>query len=274
MDNNSVKFKYTGALDLARTFDCGQCFRFAQSDGVWCGVSRGRLMRFSSDEPGTLTVSGCDEETAREFLALDEDYDAIDSELLGVLDGKALEYMKAASEAGRGIRILRQDPFETLCSFILSQNNNIPRIKKLVEAMCVSFGEKHTSDDGKEYYAFPTPEAIYEAGIDRIFELKTGFRAKYLHDAADAVLHGRIDLEAIKEMPSDEAVSQLCRIKGVGVKVASCTVLFGLGKLDVFPVDVWIKRALEEDFGEGFDHRVFGRYAGIAQQYIYYYKRG
>jgi len=271
MNNDSIKIKYSGkgSLDLDRTFDCGQCFRFFKDGDSWKGISRGRMLTFTPAGDGCVEVTGCDEVTARHFLALDDDYDAYDSEILSCLDGKALDYMTAACAAGRGIRILRQEPFETLCSFILSQNNNIPRIKKLVEALCVNFGEKF----GDGLYAFPTPKALYDAGIDRIFELKTGFRAKYLHDAADAVLSGRIDLDEVSQMPSHEAITQLCRIKGVGVKVASCTVLFGLGRLDVFPVDVWIKRALEEDFGEGFDPAVFGRLGGVAQQYIYYYKR-
>jgi len=276
MDNNCIRLKYSGvgALDLDRTFDCGQCFRFYKDGDSWKGVSRGRMLTFTAVSDGEIEVRGCDEETARHFLALDDDYDAFDREILSVLDGRALEYMTGACRVGHGIRILRQDPFETLCSFILSQNNNIPRIKKLVEALCMNFGESFTDEaTGEVYYSFPTPKALYDAGVDRIFELKTGFRAKYLYDAAEAVLDGRIDLDALYDMPTADAVTQLCRIKGVGVKVASCTVLFGFGKLDVFPVDVWIKRALDEDFGEGFDHTVFGRYAGIAQQYIYYCKR-
>ncbi len=271
--NDSIKLKYTGSFDLARTFDCGQCFRFYSEDDAWKGVSRGQLLTFRDLGDSTLSVDGCDAATAESFLSLDTDYAAINAEILSLLSEDAhREYMTAAMASGEGIRIIRQEPFETLMSFIISQNNNIPRIKKIVESLCRTYGEKLDIDG--EFYAFPTPEAILSAGIEGLAELKTGFRAKYLYDAAEAVTSGRVDLDAICDLDTDSAIEALCRIKGVGVKVASCTLLFGYNRLDVFPVDVWIKRALDEDFGEGFDHRVFGRYAGIAQQYIYYHKRG
>ena len=173
-----------------------------------------------------------------------------------------------AIEAGKGIRILRQDAFETLISFIISQNNNIPRIKKLVEALCRECGEK-TSDG----YAFPTPEAIVDLGVDKLREMKTGFRAAYIYDAATRVAEGKIDLEGLKALDTDTVLTELQKIKGVGLKVASCVALFGLNKLDTFPVDVWIKRVLEKYYPEGLDISALGDYRGLSQQYLFYYER-
>jgi len=275
MNCESTDISYTGTLDLAATFDCGQCFRFScdEESGVWSGVVRSKLWSFYIPEPGILRISGCSEEEARHFLMLDTDYESMGARFLEPLNGRAHEFMAAAIEKGRGIRILRQDPFETLCSFIISQNNNIPRIKKIVEDMSRELGEPFTDENGVVRYAFPTPEALYEAGVDRIFALKTGFRAKYIYDVAEAVITKRIDFDSLWTIPSAEAVEQLKRLRGVGLKVASCALLFGYGRLDVFPVDIWIKRALADDFTEDFDPTVFGEYAGVAQQYIFYYKR-
>ena len=172
-------------------------------------------------------------------------------------------------EYGRGIRILRQDGWEALCSFIISQNNNIPRIKKIIENMSKTFGEKI----GDDLYAFPTAKALYEAGEDKIFELKTGFRAKYIYDAAKKVANGEIDLSLIDKMPTKDALEYLMQIKGVGLKVASCALLFGFNKTDAFPVDVWVKRVLEKYYPNGLDLDNLGDYAGMIQQYLFYYER-
>ena len=135
--------------------------------------------------------------------------------------------------------------------------------------MSREFGEKID----ETHYSFPTAEALYNAGVDKIFELKTGFRAKYIYDAAEKVVTGKIDLLSIDKMTTDEALEYLMQIKGVGLKVASCALLFGFNKTDAFPVDVWVKRVLEKYYPHGLDLSNLGAYAGMIQQYLFYYKR-
>ena len=135
--------------------------------------------------------------------------------------------------------------------------------------MSREFGEKID----ETHYAFPTAEALYNAGVDKIFELKTGFRAKYIYDAAEKVVTGKIDLSAVDKMTTEEALEYFMQIKGVGLKVASCALLFGFNKTDAFPVDVWVKRVLEKYYPDGLDLTNLGAYAGMIQQYLFYYER-
>ena len=175
------------------------------------------------------------------------------------------ETMSRAVGYGRGIRILRQDPFETLISFIVSQNNNIPRIKKIITALCENYGENR---------AFPTPEALAGASVDDLFALRTGFRAKYIHDAAVKVASGEVNLSEIAACKDyGKCTEMLCRIHGVGPKVSSCVLLFGFHKTEAFPVDVWMKKSLARHFPDGFDPAPLGRYKGLCQQYLFYYER-
>ena len=193
--------------------------------------------------------------------------------------------MDAACEHGRGIRILRQDPYEALISFIISQNNNIPRIKKIIEALSVNCGEsielpseaeKHTSGVSS-LCTFPTCEALMSLGEQGLFELKTGFRAKYIYDAVTRLSGGELSLSDVGACSDTaECIEKLCAVKGIGLKVASCIALFGMGRYDAFPIDVWMKRVAEKYFAEeaeSFSAARFGRYAGIAQQYLFYYER-
>lgn len=267
-----LEIKRPPHFDLDKIFDCGQSFRFEKGeDGVWEGVAYGRVLRASQDEEHVYLNCTKDEyeKLWRRYLCLDEDYDVINADIkehfrYGVIDD--------AMKAGDGIRILRQEPWETLCSFIISQNNNIPRIKSLISAVCASYGEKFTYD-GKTYYAFPTPEALLSAGEEGLKALKTGFRAGYLISAAEHCVNG-LDLCRIRdEYTYDEGLKELCGIKGVGPKVASCTLLFALDKTGAFPVDVWIKKTIDKYFGGSLDISSLGDYAGIAQQYLFYYER-
>lgn len=275
-------------FDVAKTFDCGQSFRFdpvpdTKHETEFSGVAFGRHISFAQDG-GSLYVYNT---TANEFerlwkyyLGLDMDYRSIEQEITCLSQS---EHMACAAERGRGIRILRQDPFETLISFIISQNNNIPRIKKLVDALSARCGEKIEISEAEEehlsgassLYAFPSAEKIKELGIDGLAELKMGFRAKYIYDAVEKVISGEIDLAKIKCAEStDDCLAELCIIKGVGLKVANCAALFGLERYDAFPIDVWIKKVAEKRFaGEEFSAARFGRYAGIAQQFLFYYER-
>ncbi len=275
LDNGipTVEVEYNGAFSVAKTFDCGQCFRFdpvegSEYDAEFAGVAYGRYVSFAQ-RGDRLYIKGSDtadfENIWRSYLALDADYDAIDADILSRSSTPAL---RDAIEYGKGIRILRQEPWEAVCSFIISQNNNIPRIKKLVSAMSERYGEPL----GGGQFAFPTPEALNAAGEASIFELKTGFRAKYISDAAARVADGRLDLGDLGDT-TEAAKAKLCEVKGIGPKVALCSLLFGFSRLDAFPVDVWIRRVMEKYFHEGFTPDELGPYAGIAQQYLFYYER-
>ena len=208
------------------------------------------------------------EEIWAHYLGLDADYTVIRQNLNENRPQDA--HLSEAMKQGRGIRILRQEPWETLCTFIISQNNNIPRITSLVDALCRAAGED--MGDG-ESFSFPTPEAVAKLGVDGLFALKTGFRAGYLYDAAQKVSSGEITLDAVKTLKTEEAETLLRRIKGVGPKVAACALLFGFEKNDAFPIDVWVKRVMAEFYPEGIAPSDFGEYAGIAQQYLFYYRR-
>ena len=181
--------------------------------------------------------------------------------------------MNKAIEVSRGIRILRQDSWECICSFIISQNNNIPRIKKIIYEMCKKYGEC-IEFFGEKHYTFPSAERLLLAGEEEIFALKTGFRAKYIYDASKSVAEGKISIEGIRnEADFEKCLQELCTVKGIGLKVASCALLFGFGKTEAFPIDVWMKRALENHFPEGLNVIALGKHAGIAQQYLFYYER-
>lgn len=258
-------------FEICKIFDCGQCFRFDEYDGYIEGVALGKVLRLEQPSPDRVIIKGItkkdfDERFCR-YLALDADYDEVDRDIIKRLNND--ETITRAIEYGKGIRLLRQDGWEALCSFIISQNNNIPRIKKIIANMSRAFGEKID----EEHYDFPTAEALCSAGVDKIFELKTGFRAKYIYDAAEKMASGRLDLGLIDGMTTGEATEYLMQIKGVGLKVASCALLFGFNKTDAFPVDVWVKRVLEKYYPQGLDLTNLGSNAGMIQQYLFYYER-
>ncbi|MDD6446716.1 MAG: DNA-3-methyladenine glycosylase 2 family protein, partial [Ruminococcus sp.] len=175
---------------------------------------------------------------------------------------------KEAQQYAPGIRILSQEPWEALCSFIISQNNNIPRIKGIIDRLCRQYGEPI----GDNLYAFPTAERLSRCTVDDLAPLRSGFRAKYIVDAATKVATNEINLHEIKKMPVEQARKELMKIKGVGPKVADCTMLYGMGKKECFPMDVWMKRAMEVLF-PNLTPEDFGTNAGIAQQYIFHYSR-
>ena len=268
------EIKNSFGINLDHTFDCGQCFRFDKVDGSlyeveYRGVAYGRLISFAQSGD-SLYVIGADEDEFnkiwRRFLSLDEDYGAIHGELLALSENPAL---RRAIEHGRGIRILRQEPWEAICSFIISQNNNIPRIKGLIRALSEAAGEKIA--DG--IFAFPTPEAVVALGVDGLRALKVGFRAPYIMDAALKAASGSLDFSQISSLATKDAEKALCAVKGIGPKVADCALLFGFSKYDAFPIDVWIKRVIEKYFDPSFDPADLGQYAGIAQQVLFYYER-
>ena len=247
-------------FDLTATLECGQCFRWdKQPDGSYRGIAGRRVLCITENH---LEEAGKDP-FWRVYFDLDRDYAAIRDELAQVDPILA----KAAAFAP-GIRILQQDPWEALCSFIISQNNNIPRIKGIVARLCQAFGEKTASG----ILCFPTPDRLARENEEALACLRCGFRARYILDAARKVAGGQIDLESLRTQPLAKAREQLMTIVGVGPKVADCALLYGLHRLDAFPMDVWMKRAMKEWF-PGKQPEDFGPYAGIAQQYLFHYIR-
>jgi len=274
-----VKIENPPRIDIFKTFDCGQCFRFDPvslfgNKHEFGGVAFGKYVVFAQNSEDELIIynSTVEDYNAiwRSFLAFDVDYGAVDE---WISDAVKSEHMDKAIECSRGIRILRQDSWEAVCSFIVSQNNNIPRIKKIISSLCQNYGGS-VCFLGETHYTFPTHEVLLAAGEDAIFALKTGFRAKYIIDACQAIAEKRISLESIKQSRDfDACVNELCKVKGIGLKVASCALLFGFDKTQAFPVDVWMKRALEKYFPNGIDLKALGDWAGIAQQYLFYYEK-
>lgn len=262
--DNKIYIENVVNFDLAQTLDCGQAFRWSECDGRWSGIAGGRYIELYQ-ENGSIVIEGATPEDFYSFWShyfdLERDYGAI------IESVSTNDTVRAAAEYGGGIRILNQEPWEALCSFIISQNNNIPRIKGIIERLCEGFGEK--TEGG---YTFPSAKKIATLTLEDLAPLRCGFRAKYILDAARRVAEGEIILENLKGIDFDTAQSELMRIKGVGPKVADCTLLFGLGHIEAFPKDVWIKRALEEYFG-GELPECAREYAGIVQQYIFYYIR-
>ena len=251
-------------LALAETLDCGQAFRWKENaDGSFTGAAFGKVVTLSLTD-GELSINGDDDTKAWEhYLDLALDYGAIRSSL-----SELHPTLKDAAAYAPGIRILNQEPWEALCSFVISQNNNIPRIKLIIERLCHAFGEQIDGD----WYTFPSAEAIAALSPDDLAPIKAGFRARYIIDAAQKAASGEVDLEALREAPIADARAELMKITGVGVKVADCTLLYGLHRLDCFPLDVWMKRAMATLFPE-LTPEDFGEYGGIAQQYIFHYSR-
>ena len=262
-------------FSAAQTFDCGQCFRFDEAQGGIEGVAFGRFIRIEQNGCD-VRIIGAGESDYRgvfeRYLGLCEDYGAI-REDIGARMGKYGDVIFKAMECASGIRILHQDEWEAVASFIISQNNNIPRIKKIIENMSRGLGKSFLGFDGKTHYAFPTAEEILAAGEEGLAPFKMGFRARYLIDAAKKHLSGEVDFSLVEKANAEDAQKALMSICGVGPKVASCALLFGFHKLEFFPIDVWIKRVLAKYYPDGIDVSALGAYAGVAQQYLFYYER-
>ena len=261
-----LKFENVTDLDLAQTLDCGQSFRWVErEDGGFDGVAFGRSVTVRLD--GTdLYIENADEsdrELWHSYFDLGLDYGKIREEISAIHP-----ILADAAKYAPGIRILRQEPYEALCTFIISQNNNIKRIKGIVQRLCEQFGDR--LPDGT--YAFPDAEKMASLTADDLAPLRAGFRNRYLVDAARKVADGDVDLEKCRGCDYDEARRELMQITGVGVKVADCALLFGLHRIEAFPLDVWMKRAMATLF-PGMTPGDFGQYAGIAQQYIFHYSR-
>ncbi len=262
--NNSAYIYSPENISLAATLDCGQAFRWSEiGEGIWEGIALNRYLKLQQ----TAEFVRIYNTTEKEFYEFWYDYFDLGRDYRAIIEKIENPILKNAAEYGGGIRILRQDPWEALCSFIISQNNNIPRIKGIIDRLCENFGEKVEGG-----YTFPSAERIASLSIDDLSVIRSGFRAKYILDAACKVARGELNLEELKAMPMDTARERLLSIYGVGNKVADCVLLFGLGHLSAFPRDVWIKRAIEQLFG-GKLCEADSEFAGIYQQYIFYYAR-
>lgn len=244
-------------LSLKDTLPSGQCFRFSEKDGVWtvkAGVGENlRVLKVSQADLSPIT----DDPFWAHFFDLETDYEKLKKEF-----SKVSPLMKRACEYAPGIRILNQDPWEALCSFVVSQNNNIKRIMGIIDRMCSFYGGG----------GFPTAKALADANEDDLRMLGLGFRAPYIVNTARAVYEGEIDLEKLRTMEIDQARAILMKVKGIGPKVADCALLFGLHRLDCFPMDVWMKRVMATCFA-GQDKSIFGPCAGVAQQYLFHFAR-
>lgn len=264
-DKKTVLIK-TACFEPRLTLDCGQAFRWVETGkNKLRGVAFSRPLAIEKAEDG-IKLIGTDEEDFesvwKNYFDLERDYDAI-------LDRfKADRRLEEAIDACYGIRILRQEPWETLCSFIISQNNNIPRIKGIIDRLCRLLGKPLGDGD----YAFPAPETVAEAGKSGLAPIRAGFRAEYIADAAEKVAGGETDFKKIRASDPEEGEKELMKIKGVGPKVARCVLLYGFGKSDVFPEDVWIKRVMKEIYPDGLPGCVEGA-RGIAQQYLFHWIR-
>ncbi len=268
MSSDTLKFKIEinapSKFNLAQTLNCGQCFRFYEADGRHCGVALDKYLEITEND-GKLVIYSDKEITIDElysFFDFGLDYDKINQVL------SQDQTMKSAIEYAGGIRILRQNIWEVLCSFILSQNNNIKRIAGIIERLCENFG----NDIGNGHYSFPTAERIAALTVEDLAPIRSGFRAKYVIDAAKKVSSGEVNIDKIIELDTETAREILMKINGVGPKVADCVLLFGFHKLDAFPKDVWIKKALSEFYPNGVPDYIV-EHGGIAQQYLFHYIR-
>lgn len=286
MKEQEYKIENINSFELADIFDCGQCFRWnKQDDGSYIGVFKNNVMNVQKSGD-TVTFKGiCDgniEEIVRDYFDLDRDYDEIKEQL-----SKIDENVKTSIEYGKGIRILNQDLWEMIISYIISANNNIPRIKGIIERLSKAYG-KEIDWNGEKYYSFPTARELKDVTVEDFRKLGTGFRDIRLYETTHMILDGKVNLEQLQNNPNTlEVREQLLSLSGVGPKVADCILLFStLKRFEVFPIDVWVRRVMNELYIKNPDENKvnkkeieklakekFGNLAGIAQQYLFYWKR-
>lgn len=262
---NGIILKGVECLSLPLTLDCGEAFRWVeQEDGSWSGAAYGKYLNIK-EENGNFILKDTSledfENVWRNYFDLDRDYAAICAKL------KEDELVRETIDEYYGIRILNQEPWEALVSFVISQQNNIKRIKGIIKRLCDTYGEKIC--DG--WHAFPTSKTLSKLSVEDFEAIGLGYRAKYVKKLADDVESGVIDLAAIKAMDLDDAKKTLLSIYGVGEKVANCALLFGFQFIRCFPVDVWMKRVLKY-YPDGLPE-CFSGYEGIAQQYLFHWAR-
>lgn len=262
---NDIIVSGVKCLDLDLTLDCGQAFRWErQEDGSYKGVAGGHFLHIAKIGDD-LIFKNTSEKVFNDFWVnyfdLNKDYDQICQQL------KEDKLLSSTIDEYYGIRILNQDSWEALCSFVISQQNNIKRIKQIIDRLCKAYGDE--VEQG--YYSFPSAKSLAQLSVENFEALGTGYRAKYLEKLSKDVASGNIDLEKIKNMPLEQARKELLSIYGVGIKVANCALLFGFGFYSCFPVDVWMKRVMEY-YPNGLP-KCFDGIEGIAQQYLFHWAR-
>ena len=279
--NNSVILEGITDFDPKHIFECGQCFRWhKQEDDSYTGVAKGKILNVKREGDIVYLNNTNLEEFNNiwfDYFDLGRDYTEIKNTLKS-MD----EYLDKASDFGWGIRILQQDGWEMLVSFIISANNRIPMIQRAINNLSERYGKYIGEYKGKKYYAFPTPEDLKNVSVEDIRACQTGFRDKYIKGVVDYVNENNEDVLSYRKLNTDECVKALVKFSGVGPKVADCIALFGMQKYDTFPVDVWVKRVMEEFYVEDnlslpkirkFALDKFGELSGFAQQYLFYYAR-
>ncbi|MDO5018308.1 MAG: DNA glycosylase [Lagierella massiliensis] len=278
--DNKIIFKNKN-FNPKHIFECGQAFRWEKNeDNSYTNIAFGKIINVSSKDD-TVTLKNVSEEDFIniwiDYFDLNRDYDEIKLKLSNN------ETMIKAMEFGYGIRILNQDYFETIISFIISANNQINRIKKSIEIISQQYGNVIGEYNGKTYYSFPTINELAKANITDLREIcRVGFRDKRILETSNKIMNREFNLEDSKKYDSIKLYEELLKLPGVGPKVASCIMLFAYGRSEIFPVDVWIKRVMEilyighetskKNIGV-FANEIFGEYAGFAQQYLFYYGR-
>ena len=272
-------------FELADIFECGQCFRWnREEDDSYTGVFHNNVLNVNKNG-NEITFKGIYEgnieKICTDYFDLNRDYTKIKEELSNIDDN-----LKRSVEYGKGIRILNQDLWETIISFIISANNNIPRIKGIIERLSKSYGRKIVYNN-KEYFTFPTPEELRNVTVEDFRNLGLGFRDIRIYETTHMILDKEVDLKKLDKLPTKLAREELLRLSGVGPKVADCILLFStLKRFDVFPIDVWVRRVMNELYIKNEDENKvtkkeiqkladekFGNMQGLAQQYLFYWKR-
>lgn len=271
-------------------FECGQCFRWnIEDDGSYTGVVKNNVLNVKKEENSIIIKGMCEdnlEKLCKDYFDLDTDYQKIKNKL-----SKLDNNLRVSIKYGKGIRILKQDIWEGLISFIISANNNIPRIKGIIERISKQYGEEIIWDN-KKYYTFPNPEQLSNASVSDLRKLGLGFRDVRVFETCRLINQNIISIEELETIKNiDELKEQLLRFPGVGPKVADCIMLFSMKKLEVFPIDVWVKRVMTELYGDEirklknnstiisnkqileYAQQYFGNLAGVAQQYLFYWRR-
>lgn len=257
-------------FNLEQICRSGQCFRmFCEGDNLYSVVANDRYLEI--EQQGDECIFYCDESEFEDFwrsyFDLERDYAAY----IGNIDSDDI-YLIEAAAFGNGIRILHQDLWEMIVTFLISQQNNITRIHRCIKNICEQYGEKKESANGKSFYTFPKAESLAGLKEDALMECNLGYRSKYVVRTARSVVNGDVDLDALQGMPYEEAREELLKLYGVGAKVADCICLFALHHLQAFPIDTHINQALEGHYRTGFPCGRYEGYQGVMQQYIFYYE--
>ena len=281
---DGVAIRNVKDFNLFHIFECGQCFRWLpDNDGGYRGVAFNRIVSVKYDpERLVLTLIGSDE---NDFNNIWKKYFDLDTDYASIKNNFSLKdkYMRASVDFGQGIRNLKQEPFETLISFIISANNNIPRIRKCIENLSKTYGDPIFNNDKISGYSFPSPDILANCTEQEISDCcKAGYRCKYIIEASKQYLNEPIDVKHLGEISKEEARKEISKYMGVGPKVADCILLFTGARRDVFPVDVWVSKLMNALYVpdikgrkeiEKYACEYFGENAGIAQQYLFYYAR-